>query len=341
MKKPVVITIIILAVLAIAGGAYWLGTRSNTNANVTNQPASNANVSAPNVIYETNSSNSLYVFDMVKEWTSVTPEEVQKSIPEEQRHGYSIMYFSTNPDSVVLSVSEKGVVDSKMSMAEIVADDKARADKNPNADMTNESVNQSDARTEIHVTSGANQYTVFSRYLIFFAGDNRTSWALMEVTVPTSRVTQYKSIVTHLLDSLQIAGSGTNTNRTSANAGFSASGEKVNDRIYSDNFASIELGTHKKNDPPQTASYGISRLDDSSEDLAYSITTTNAFPSEGSLTLKVYDYAAGKIFGGEQKLDAKRGSNGLCCFSPPGKGRYQYLFYYGNNLVKTLELISE
>lgn len=348
MKKPVLIVIIMVAVLVIGGGAYWLGTRSSTNTNTTNQTAANANtavnanISAPKVTYAANTDKTLYGFDMVKEWTNVAPEEVQKSITAEQRNGYEVVYFSTNSDSAVLSVSEKKA-DGKLSAAAIVAGDRSQLATNPNAKMTNERVNQSDAQTEIHVTSGTNQFTVFSRYLITFSTDTETRWTLMEVTVPTSRTDQYREIVAHLLDSLQLAGSSANTNASQADTegAFAATGEKVNDLLYRENFSTIELGTHRKNDPPQTASYGISRINYSGEDLAYHLVTTDGFPAEGSLTLKVYDYAAGNMFAGEQKLDIKRGSNGLCCFSPPGQGRYQYLFYYGTDLVKVLDLTSE
>ncbi|RJO58898.1 hypothetical protein C4546_04845 [Candidatus Parcubacteria bacterium] len=347
MKKNLIIIICVIAALAIGGVAYWLGTRSGAENKNINQASGNANAAAlansptPNLTYETYANHDpLYTFVVVKEWTSIAPAEVQKSLTEEQRNGYEIKYYASNPDSVVLAVSEKRST-TLTSMSAIVANDKTKSQANKNITLVDERVNQADARTEMLVTSSANTFSVYSRYLVINSTGTETRWALMEVTVPASRTSQYASVVTRLLDSLQIAGASVNTNQASAVEGFSVGGEKVNDPVYKEKFTSIQLGKLTKNSSPQSAAYGISKMDYSEEDLAYQINTTDAFPVQTQMTIKAYDYAAGKIFAGEQKLDVKRGSNGFCCFSPPGQGRYQYLFYLGTDLVKTIELTSE
>ncbi|MFA5134412.1 MAG: hypothetical protein WC505_01335 [Patescibacteria group bacterium] len=354
MKKTVAIIVVVIMMLAVAGGAYWFGTRSetddkNTNVAVTNANHANlntntaalTNASAPNVTYETYSNHgTLYTFDVVSEWTSIAPAEVQKSITEEQRHGYEIVYFSSNPDSVVLAVSEKASA-TLATMPAITADDKSVAQANPNVTIVDERVNQADAQTEMTVRSGDSTYTVYSRYLIISAAGSETRWALMEVTVPSSRAAQYGAAAAHLLDSLQIAGSNANTGQAGDAGGFSAAGEKINELAYRQNFSAIDLCSLKKDASPETARAGIASLDYETEQLSYRVVTTNAITEQTTLTLKTYDYAAGQVFAGEQQLDVMPGTNSLCCFSAPGTGRYQYLFYYGTDLVKALELSSE
>jgi len=91
MKKPITILLIVIAVLAIAAGAYWFGSRSaenkqsvsQTNANLNSNANTNINLAKPNVAYEPFSGDlSNYSFDIVKEWIKVAPEEIQKSITE-------------------------------------------------------------------------------------------------------------------------------------------------------------------------------------------------------------------------------------------------------------------
>jgi hypothetical protein len=174
---------------------------------------------APVLTYEAFANHDpLYTFDVVKEWTSIAPAEVQKSVTMEQLHGYGIVYYSSSADSVALSVSEKSSA-SLTTMSAIIADDKSVAKANPNVTMTDERINQTDARTEMTVTSGSAAYTVYSRYLIVSAVGNNARWALMEVTVPTNRIAQYANVVARLLDSLQIAGATANTNQASVDPG--------------------------------------------------------------------------------------------------------------------------
>lgn len=155
-----------------------------------------------NVTYETYMDHGpLYVFDIVKEWTAIAPEEIQKSITEEQRHGYGIVFFASNPDAVTMSVSEKTSSDLH-TLAAIVADDKAQSSSNQNVTWVDERMEEGGARTELTTTSGTTAYTVFSRYLVVSSSPAETRWAMMELAVPTSRTVQYGTIISHLLDSL-------------------------------------------------------------------------------------------------------------------------------------------
>jgi hypothetical protein len=228
MKKPIIITLSIMivagAVLAVLrfgfGGdedtwvcsnGSWVkhgqpsAAKPTTGCGAANSNAiANVNIEAPNVTYSAFSGQGLlYTFDTVKEWTSIAPEEVIKSITEEQRHGYQIIYSSSNPNAVVLSVSEKRSTDLS-TMNEIVADDKAVAGANNPATWIDETIGQSDARTVARQTSGTTDYTIYSRYLITYSGAGDTRWAMMEVAVPSSRVDQYGTVVDHLLDSLSL-----------------------------------------------------------------------------------------------------------------------------------------
>lgn len=215
MKKPITIVLIVVAVLAVGGIAYWLGTRTNKNINQsqTNLAQENKNTAAitntpiPSATYETYTSHGpLYTFDTVKEWTSIAAAEIQKSVTEEQRHGYNIVYFSSNPDTVTLAVSEKKSAE-LTTIQQIIADDKSEAAKNPNITITDERIGQSDARIEMKVQSGTSEFIVYSRYLIISTVNGETSWALMEISVPGSRVNQYKGIISHLQDSLKLTNS--------------------------------------------------------------------------------------------------------------------------------------
>ncbi|HCM67653.1 MAG TPA: hypothetical protein DIS62_01450 [Candidatus Kerfeldbacteria bacterium] len=81
MKKPTIVLIIIVAVLIIGGGAYWLGTRSNTNTNVTNQPSSNTGLTVNTAIQNTNATqtDSTYIND---DFTVTQPSGwIQVTIP--------------------------------------------------------------------------------------------------------------------------------------------------------------------------------------------------------------------------------------------------------------------
>lgn len=212
MKKTIIIVLIIIAVLAIGGIAYWLGTHTSTNTNQsqTNQTQENKNVAAvtntpaPNATYETYTSHGpLYTFDTIKEWTSIAAAEIQKSIPEEQRHGYNIVYFSSNTDTVTLAVSEKKSAELS-TLQGIIADDRSITAKNPNITVTDERISQSDARIEMKIVSGTNEFIVYSRYLIISTANGETSWALMEISVPGSHASQYQQIISHLLDSFKL-----------------------------------------------------------------------------------------------------------------------------------------
>jgi hypothetical protein len=214
MKKPLIIIAVIIAVGAVAGLAIWLSNRSSedktgsTKTN-TNTTTANLNLPTPSVTYETYTNQGpFYTFDTVKEWTSVVPAEIQKSITEEQRHGYAIIYYSSNPDAVALAVSEKKSSELS-SMPAITTDDESVAKTNPNITIVDERIGQTDARTEMKIVAGDSQYTVYSRYLIISSANTETRWALMEVTTPTSRTSQYGAVVSHLLDSLKLVSSNT------------------------------------------------------------------------------------------------------------------------------------
>ncbi len=230
MKKPliviisaVILVVLIITVVAVLGfvvggdedswicsNGQWVKQGNPSAAQPTTgcgnaNTSVNSNLPAPNVTYETNTTQSpLYAFDAVKEWTSVAPSEIQKSITEEQRHGYDIVYFASNPDAVTLSVSEKKSAD-LTSIEAIVADDRSQAQSNSSITWIEQRLGQTDARTELTTVSGTTAYTVYSRYLIVSSAASETRWAIMEVAVPASRTSQYQGVVADLLDSLKLA----------------------------------------------------------------------------------------------------------------------------------------
>jgi len=337
--------IIIVVIVIVGAGVGIFSVTQNKNDNAGNSPltntASQINAPAPEVTYEAFSGSvSGYNFDIIAEWTSIAPAEIQKSITEEQRHGYEIVYFSSSTDMVSLAVSEKKSVELS-DLEEIVADDRSVSANNQDVTIMNERLGQTDARTELKITAGANEFIVTSRYLLLPpTAANETRWTLMEITVPTNRTNQYRDIVTHLLDSLMLTSSENGADTAAAND-FAATGEKINGLLFSQNFSTIELGTLPKNASVASASYNISKMNYSNEELAYHFITTDSAAAESQMTLKVYDYTAGKLFEGSQELAVKRGDNNFCCFSPPGQGQYQYMFYLGADLIKTLKLTSE
>ncbi len=213
MNKTTLIVVSVIVVAAIAFGAFWLGNRSkneNTNTvNNSNAPATTANQPTVNATYEAFSNTALasgYTFDTVSEWTSVAPEEVQKSITEEQRNGYELVYYSSNPDAVVLAVSEKRTSETVSSLSAVVEADLATT-RSQQSDLTvlDQRAGTSDAQTELRLKTATIDYTIFSRYLALPpADDGQNRWALMEVSVPTTRTSQYSDIVMHLVDSLQL-----------------------------------------------------------------------------------------------------------------------------------------
>jgi hypothetical protein len=343
-SNKILLIIAVVVIIVGVGVGIYLATQ-NKNANSNTSTASNTtnqvNTPAPQVTYEPfEGSESGYSFDVIAEWTSIAPAEIQKSITEEQRHGYEIVYFSSSTDMVSLAVSEKKS-EELSDLEEIVADDRSVSANNQDVTIMNERLGQTDARTELKITAGANEFVVTSRYLLLPpTAANETRWTLMEITVPTNRTNQYRDIVTHLLDSLKLTSSENGADTAAAND-FAATGEKINGLLLGQNFSTIELGALPKNASVASASYNISKMNYSNEELAYHFITTDSAAAESQMTLKVYDYTAGKLFEGSQELTVKRGDNNFCCFSPPGQGQYQYMFYLGADLIKILELTSE
>ena len=240
MKKPlfIILAVIILAGAVVAFLRFGLGGDEDTwicsngqwvkhgnpsaakpttgcgQAETTNQNVNTSNYTnlpVPNVTYATNTDRSpLYVFDTVDEWTSIAPEEIQKSVTAEQRHGYEIQYFASNTDAVTFSVSEKKSTE-LMNIAAIVADDRSVSKNNTSVTWLNERLGQNDARTELRQVVGTADYTVYSRYLIVSSAGGETRWALAEIGVPAAKKNQYTGVVAHLLDALMLAdGSASN-----------------------------------------------------------------------------------------------------------------------------------
>jgi len=220
MKKPITILLIVIAVLAIAAGAYWFGSRSaenkqsvsQTNANLNSNANTNINLAKPNVAYEPFSGDlSNYSFDIVKEWIKVAPEEIQKSITEEQRHGYDIIYYSTNPDGVVYSISEKRIAEN-WTMSQVVTDDSAASQKStPGIVVTGQKINEADAFVELSIKNETSDYVLYYHYLMLPVINGQYRWAMMEIFLSKEKVAPYQEVITHLQDSLKI-GTGTSVN---------------------------------------------------------------------------------------------------------------------------------
>ncbi|MDD5566756.1 MAG: hypothetical protein PHH01_01030, partial [Patescibacteria group bacterium] len=175
------------------------GNATNTNT------AANTNLPVPNVTYVPYANQELlFTFDTVDEWTSIAPEEIQKSVTAEQRHGYEIQYFSSNTDAVTFSVSEKKSAE-LTNIAAIVADDRSVSKDSQSITWVDERLGQSDARTELRQIAGATEYTIYSRYLIVSSAAGETRWALAEIGVPSAKKNQYSGVVAHLLDALQLS----------------------------------------------------------------------------------------------------------------------------------------
>jgi hypothetical protein len=345
MKKTKIIIGSIVVVIVIAAGAYFLGARSKSNVNVntgnTSTSLANTNQTPPKVTYEENAnSGKPYTFEMVREWTSVAPSEVEKSLTPEQLRGYKLVYYSTNSDVVVFAVSEKKADINNKSLADIVNEDITYAqDNEPGYTIINKQLNTSDAKTEANMKSGNRSYFVYSRYLVLPAtADGKGYWVLIEVSVPTSQAERYRAIANQLLDMVKIASGSLNTNSASSAEEFSANGEKINDPVFTEKFQTIELGSLLKNSSPATATYGISQIQYATQNVAYHVVTTDKLTDSKKLVIKAYDYAAKKLFDGSQSMDIKPGENSSCCFAPPGQGTYQYLFYLDGSLIKTVEL---
>ena len=211
MKKTSTILLIIIVVLGIAVGAYRCGTRSadkkqsdQTDVNLNINANSNINVSKPNVTYEPFSGDLPdYGFDTVKEWIKVAPEEVQKSVTEEQRHGYDIVYYSTNPEGAVYSISEKRIVEN-WTMSQVVEDDLATVQQSiADAAVTGQRINAADAFVELAIKKEASEYVLYYHYLMLPPANNQYRWAMMEIFLPKGKTTPYQEVVAHLQDSLK------------------------------------------------------------------------------------------------------------------------------------------
>jgi len=139
----------------------------------------------------------------------------------------------------------------------------------------------------------------------------------------------------------------TNTNgqnvSTAEKREFSASGEKINNPVYNNNFNSIKIGSIPKEretipGEPFTEDYLISS---DTEGIQFQVITTESFPVEGRLTVRAYDKANKSVFSETITLDLRRGANTMCCYPVPGLGEYEAMFYYDNSLVRVLDMTVE
>lgn len=180
-----------------AGGAV------NTNGR-TNATAQNVNA-APSLTYERLSDPALTVsFESVKEWTRVAPEEVMKSVTEEQLSGYRIVHYATTGDGAVLSVSQKPFPTGGKTVATIVNDDNATADRqNATFRVVRSDIQRDFARQETTFEANGTSYTVISKSVLNAGGTEGRDWyTILEVVMPTGLRTKYEGVAERLISAL-------------------------------------------------------------------------------------------------------------------------------------------
>lgn len=129
-----------------------------------------------------------------------------------------------------------------------------------------------------------------------------------------------------------------NTTDSGEEKEFSASGEKINDPLYGDNFISIKIGSVAKEAERGAAFVEDDSIDSEKEYIQFQVVTSDSFPEEGSITAKGYHLENEKFEGESIALSLRRGTNVLCCYPTPQAGKYEVLFYYDNSLVKVVEM---
>jgi hypothetical protein len=207
--------IIFLSILILAGigfGVYWFAThgRVATVVNITSEQnenaAQNANLSAPDVTFvQRIGEGERFVYDTVGEWTVIAPEEVQKSVTEEQRNGYRIIHYATNPDGVALSISMKSSPQPTTMSAIVEGDIAFGIERQPGLSITTREIGEATATLSATFLANSVPYNVSSRYLLLPPStEAATSWAILEVATPSDRAARYRSILDHLLDSLTV-----------------------------------------------------------------------------------------------------------------------------------------
>jgi len=208
MKKIVLIIVIVVALVGVGFGAYYLGTSNKKEEPANTTPTNTQNTTnVPPATYETFSETGGYVgFDTVSEWTSIAPEEVQKAIPAEQRHGYEVVYYAANPEGIILSVAKKPLVKGTVTLEQNFEDDLTLAQQqSASYRLINKKVTDEYAEVEATIPINNTPYTIYGRAVMKSVPEgNQDLYYLLQVSVPSNRSQAYGEVIRHLLDSLTL-----------------------------------------------------------------------------------------------------------------------------------------
>jgi len=213
MKKTILIIVIVLIVIGIGIGIYFLVTQkkettTNLNTSTTKEPVTNTivnKVTPPN--YERFAESGGYIsFDKIQEWTEISPEQIQKAITEEQRNGYTIVYYSANPAGVVLAVSKKSFESGAKTLTQNFDDDTELAQKqSASYKIIDKKITDDSARSEAQITIQDKSYTIYSKAMMKnVSGENKDWYYIMEVSVPDNLEESYSDVTNYLFDSMSI-----------------------------------------------------------------------------------------------------------------------------------------
>ena len=212
MKKGVLILIIAIILIGLGVGIYFLTqkkeTNTNANANINTNSQANLNVQkAQPVNYSAYSGpEKRVVFNTVTEWTTIAPEEVEKSLTSEMKDIYNIIYYGINPETVILAISQRTFEKGRYTLSEML-DEEVKTGQSSNPDYRIEKIKQ----TTDYITFNGyfNRQTVVwvsvSKATFVSADPANDYYYLMELTMPESLKARYSDIIDDLLNSFQKA----------------------------------------------------------------------------------------------------------------------------------------
>lgn len=219
MKKGALILIIIIIIIGVGYGAYYFIVREEANENQViienkNQGIQNQNTNtsekAPTPIYDDFKETEGYAsFAIIKEWTSIAPEEVVEGLSEEDLFGYQVVYYAINDEGLIQTVSKKPFTRDEKTINQIFNDDFAFSKESaPDYQVINKEQKDNEIRWESPVTINNTPYTIFSRGVLkTIESENKDWYYLLEVIVPAEIKDKYSQIISYLLISMEVTGS--------------------------------------------------------------------------------------------------------------------------------------
>lgn len=210
-KKIIIIITAVIIVMIVSAGVYYFFTQKketniNTNQVAINQPI-NLNTNninkAPAPTYEKYTEEKGYVqFDTPQEWTKISPEEIEKVLPAEQKEKIKVLYYAVNIDGVIISVSKKSYTKGEKTFSQMLDDELSESQKSvPDYNITKDEKSEKEALYKASFTFQNNPSLSLTKAL-YVNQDQEKDWIyFMNFILKKDFVSRYQDIIDHLLDS--------------------------------------------------------------------------------------------------------------------------------------------